>query len=208
MSPSPVIALDRLAAWLGRRRGNPTGRREKTSEYQLRMLHIFEPTKWLDAPELPSGFQLLSYTPEIEEPWIHLLDASREFGAWDKDVFAREMLRYLVPETAILATCRDRLVACCAAFSMEQYKPYAVLAYPLVLSEYRRRGLGRALILHTLYACQRLRYSGVILHTQAPRRSAILTYLSLGFVPDLTADAEAEMQWHRTLERFKRQDPR
>jgi len=156
--------------------------RRKISD-QIQMIRIFHEKEIFSKFDLNNSFHICHYLPCYLENWITLLNNSNEFGKWDKEQFNRKMLSYLILGTEVLLFDDKLLIGSCACFNLEEYKPYAVLAYPIVLNRYRNKGLGSFLINLTLEKSFELGYPGVLLHTQKYRKAAIKAYKKLGFVP-------------------------
>lgn len=169
------------------------------------MVYLFSLNEKIAPTTLDSGFRILFYRSGLEYEWLELLNTSGEFRHLDLDLLERDILSCLVPGSAVFVTFEDKIIGCSAAVHLKDYEPYAVLAYPVVLSEYRKHGLGSALIVETMNACHRAGYPGVILHTQAPRMAAIKTYLGLGFKPDVEKDWDAREQWRQVYESIEKQ---
>jgi mycothiol synthase len=168
---------------------------------QLRMERKFSIDEQLVLPGLHPDYRLLRYTPNCEEQWVQLINASGEFGIWNRDTLWTEMLSCLLPDGGILAAAGDRLVACSGAGFREEYDPYALLLWTAVLPEHRGKGLGLAVTAEALAVCQRAGYPGMILHTQDCRIPAIKTYLKLGFVPVTEGEPSAKQLWDSVLMR-------
>jgi GNAT superfamily N-acetyltransferase len=147
------------------------------------MVKVFSSSEPLLIPNLVSSYRLFKYSSEYKQQWIQLFNTSREFGHWNEDRFEEEMLEYLIPGSEFLLADQQKIIGSCAAFYLLDYQPYAVLAYPVVLQEYRNQGIGKFLILHTLVSCQDAGYPGVLLHTDDYRSAAVNVYLQLGFQP-------------------------
>ncbi len=155
--------------------------RRTKAHKNIRMKYLFEENCVIQLPDIDNSYQQYSYSPDIMEKWIELLNSNNEFGYWDKERFTEEMLKKLILGTEILLVSNNRLIGSCASFSLKEYEPYPVLAYPYVLPEFRNQGLGTFLIKKTLIECQRRGYPGVILNTQDYRVSALHVYQKIGF---------------------------
>jgi mycothiol synthase len=163
------------------------------------MLRLFRDEEEIAIPNLTGTFLFSVYSDVYKQQWIELLNSNNDFGYWDGARFSNEMLGNLAPGTEILAVDHDGLVGSSAAFSMREYLPYAVLAYPIVLTSYRGQGLGSYLIARTLASCQLAGYPGIILHTDDFRIPAIRSYLRLGFVPDTQTYPHTRERWNTVL---------
>lgn len=170
----------------------------------LQMKRVFTLEERFEFPPVDHDLELVPYAPEMERRWLDLLNTSREFRRWDLGRLRSRILNEMIPGSAYLAVRSDQPVGCCAATFSDQYKPYAVITYLLVLPDFRRRGLGSALVMSTLASCHRAGYPGVILHTTPQRTSAIATYLSLGFTPDVNVDCVNRQLWPDVLRNMRR----
>jgi mycothiol synthase len=167
----------------------------------LRMIRRLHKGELLEPARVPGPFRLALYAPGDEQAWIGLLNASGEFGAWGPSRLSAEILSTLLPDGGVFAVHGGRLIGCASACCMEQYRPWAILMYVVVLPEYRGRGLGQALVWETLRVCQRCGFPGMLLHTEAHRLAAVRSYFKLGFLPQLEAGAAGERQWEVVLRR-------
>lgn len=161
----------------------------------LRMSRKLHPDERLPPPTIAEPYRLRTYEPGAEDVWIDLLNASSEFGIWDRARLQREILATLLPGGGIFAVCEGRLIGCASVCSMPEYQPNAILMYVGLLPEHRGKGLGQALVWETLRVSQRLSYPAMILHTENHRHAAVRTYFQLGFLPQLAAGAADKKQW-------------
>jgi GNAT superfamily N-acetyltransferase len=150
----------------------------------IRMIYIFKEGSTIEIPSILNKYHYCRYQPKFERQWIDLLNNNHELGHWDEDRFLNEMLGNLLIGTETMLFDQEKLIGTCAAFSMESYKPYLVLAYPIVLPAYRNQGLGTFLVSKTLEICHFAGYPGIVLNTQHYRASAIKVYQKIGFTQD------------------------
>ena len=161
----------------------------------LRMSRKLHPDERLPPSTIAEPYCLRTYEPGAEDVWIDLLNASTEFGIWDRARLQREILATLLPGGGIFVTCEERLIGCASVCSMPEYRPNAILMYVALLPEHRGKGLGQALVWETLRVSQRLSYPAMILHTENHRHAAVRTYFQLGFLPQLAPGAADKKQW-------------
>jgi GNAT superfamily N-acetyltransferase len=167
----------------------------------LRMLRKLYRGEQLPPPPVQEPYRLLRHVPGDEEAWLELLNASGEFGCWNRDRLHDEIGATLLPEGGIFVARGNQLVGCAAACFMEQYQPYAILMYVTVLPEHQGKGLGQALVGETMRVAQRASFPGLLLHTENHRLAAVRTYFQLGFLPRLAEGAAGKRQWADVLSR-------
>jgi GNAT superfamily N-acetyltransferase len=168
----------------------------------LRMYRKLPAGELLPAPSLPGPYRLGCYRPGDESRWVELLNDSGEFGRWDAQRLAGELLSTLLHDGGIFLLHDGRLVGCASACAMSKFAPEATLMYVALLPEHRGKGLGQALVLETLRVCQRERCPGMHLQTENHRLAAVRSYFKLGFTPLAVAEGDAgRRQWAEVLER-------
>lgn len=170
-----------------------------TAPPQLRMIRLFE-SEPITLASLNRAYRVIGYSAEYRQKWIDLLNSNNDLGYWDNDRFTNELLANMVPDSEILVLDGEKLFGACTAFRLALYEPYAVLAYPIVQTSYRNKGVGTFLISQTLFRCQQAGFPGIILHTDDFRTHAIQAYLKLGFVPDLETSPETRERWQNFLD--------
>ncbi len=149
----------------------------------------------LPLPILAESYRLRTYQTGDEEAWLDLLNASAEFGAWNRDRLQREIVSTLLPDGGIFAVHEGRLIGCASVCFMKEYSPHAILMYVALLPEHRGKGLGQALVWQTLRVSQREKYPAMILHTENHRYAAVRSYVQLGFLPQLAEGVADQRQW-------------
>jgi GNAT superfamily N-acetyltransferase len=167
----------------------------------LRMLRKFHPGERLPPAAVLEPYRLLRAGPGDEGRWVDLLNASGEFGSWDRRRLHQEIGASLLAEGGVLAAEGDDLVGCASACFLDEHNPYAILMYVAVLPGRRGRGLGQALVWETMRIAQQERFPGMLLHTENHRLAAVRTYFQLGFLPRLGKGAAGERQWSDVLSR-------
>jgi mycothiol synthase len=170
-----------------------------TSTLLFRMHRKLHPDERLPSSPLPEPYRLRVYEAGGENAWLDLLNASAEFGAWNRDRLEREILSTLLPGGGIFAAHEGRLIGCASVCFMKEYSPNAILMYVALLPEHRGKGLGQALVWETLRVSQRERYPAMILHTENHRHAAVRTYFQLGFLPQLAEGVADKWQWATML---------
>jgi ribosomal protein S18 acetylase RimI-like enzyme len=168
---------------------------------QLRMLRKLDAGETLPPAAVSEPYRLRRHAPGDEDRWMELLNASGEFGAWDRRRLQEEMGASLLRDGCVFAEVGDQLVGCASACFLEPYGPYAILMYVAVLPAHRGQGLGRSLVWETLRVAQREKYPGMLLHTDPHRAAAIRTYFRLGFLPQFGKGAAGKRQWSGALAR-------
>lgn len=173
--------------------------RGRMTSPQLKMLYAFDQHTLLCSTALNPDYYLINYTLGKEEQWIQMLNDSQEFGVWNIDRLSQEILSCLLPAGGIFVMAGDKIVASAAACRIPQFSPNATLMYVVVLPEHRSQGLGQAVTLAALSACQLAGYPGMALCTDDHRLAAIKTYLKIGFVPTIGLDTKVKQRWATVL---------
>lgn len=157
------------------------GKRDSKS-VEIRMLRNFSDHNGISVPEPPKDFQLAGFSMKFAGELVDLLNVGNDLGHWDEERLQRDILADLIPGTGFLLFHHGELIGASAAVFLDLYKPYAVLAYPILHPAHRGSNLGYMLISNTMAECFCSGYPGILLHTQPHRKSAIRTYERLGFV--------------------------
>jgi ribosomal protein S18 acetylase RimI-like enzyme len=168
-----------------------------------RAAHLFMIRPNLDsipAPALPENFCLRTCRAGDEAAWLEII--RRSFGGeWPDDAFQRHMLseESFRPERLFFAvTAAGRPVAAAGAL---QKLPHGdrtgYLHMMAVLPEFRRRGLGTALLGQCLTYFREQGWRNAVLDTEVSRPEAISLYLANGFVP--APEIEADVASWRTV---------
>ena len=146
-------------------------------------------------PELPPGYVLRTYRANDLEPLAVTMRAAFEDESWtpeylrDTLVDAPDVLKIFVIEFEgkPVASASVRLIP--DKFPASGYVHW-VACHPA----HRRKGLGYAITLATLYEFVKLGCKDAVLETDDHRLPAIRTYRSLGFVEEHTAESHL-LRW-------------
>lgn len=143
------------------------------------------------APAFPEGFVLRPYAPGDEALWLEVVQESDPLQTADGDTFARtfagepaECARRLV----FLTAPDGRAVGTVAAWYGAA--GWGRVHWLMVRPDWRRRGLGRALLYWALRRLRELGHERAFLITEAGRLVALRLYLGAGFCPDPQSPAE------------------
>jgi len=179
----------------------------------------------ISAPELPAGFSLRACRAGDGAAWLDLV--SRSYGgAWPEDAFHRFMLSeesfrperlfFIVAESAgarpstaargALSEAGGRCVATAAALQKLFHGDRTGYVHMMAVApEYRRRGLGAALLRRCLLYFREQGWRDAALDTEASRLEAIRLYLAHGFAP--APEIEADLpRWRAALTALGRPD--
>ncbi|MGO8702453.1 MAG: GNAT family N-acetyltransferase [Candidatus Brocadiia bacterium] len=174
-------------------------------------LHLFMVRPSLDdvpAPILPENFSLRSCRAGDEAAWLDIIRRSYG-GDWPDDAFQRHMLseESFRPERLFFAvTDTGRPVATAGALKKLPHGDWTGYLHMLaVLPEFRRRGLGTALLRRCLVYFREQSWRDAVLDTEASRLEAIRVYLAGGFVPAPEIEEDVT-NWRAVLAAMGRPD--
>jgi len=152
-------------------------------------MHLFMVRPSLDhvpPPVLPENFSLRSCRAGDEAAWLDIIRRSYG-GDWPDDAFQRYMLseESFRPERLFFAvTETGRPVAAAGALKKLLHGDRTGYLHMLaVLPEFRRCGLGTALLRRCLICFREQGWRDAVLDTEVSRPEAIRLYLAAGFVP-------------------------
>lgn len=139
------------------------------------------------AAPLPPGYVLRPYRSGDGDTWRELQSSTGVYGSVSAELFGREFgdrVSDLV-ERIMFAEADGRAVAVSAAWfpSKDVAASAGRLHWVAVRPSHQRRGLGRALVINSLWRLRELGYSTAYLTTGAQNLPAISLYRSLGFEP-------------------------
>ena len=173
--------------------------------------HLFMVRPSLDdvpPPILPENFSLRSCRAGDEAAWLDIIRRSYG-GDWPDDAFQRHMLseESFRPERLFFAvTDTGRPVATAGALKKLPHGDRTGYLHMLaVLPEFRRRGLGTALLRRCLVYFREQSWRDAVLDTEASRREAIRVYLAGGFVPAPEIEEDVT-NWRAVLAAMGRPD--
>jgi len=151
-------------------------------------------------PVLPERFSLRTHRAGDEAAWLQIIRLSYG-GHWPDDAFQRHMLseESFQPERLIFVTAETgRPVAAAGALQkLVHGDRTGYLHMMAVLPEFRRRGLGTALLGQCLTYFREQGWRNAVLDTEVSRPEAISLYLANGFVP--APEIEADVASWRTV---------
>jgi len=171
---------------------------------QLKMRRPSAPVKELP---LPAGYryELYSGTREEIEDWKNICKNGLIRDGEDGDYWFQETILKragLHPEEDLffIVDDTDRRIATTAAVKLEDGTGYVHMVASL--PETRGKGLGHAMIRHTLSMIEARGVPYTHLTTDDYRLAAIKTYLDAGFLPVICEDPESDMteRWNKVLE--------
>jgi mycothiol synthase len=157
----------------------------------------------LPAPRaLPEGFALRAYAPGDEAAWARTLHENGELGDWDearvRAMIARDEPKMLLDGT-FFAVRGGELVATVCSLRHPSPTPGRDLlevGWVGVLPSARGHGLAYILSRHALAHWQPFVVGDAFILTDDWRVPAIVTYLRLGFRPEIVHPNQVE-RWHR-----------
>lgn len=150
---------------------------------------------------LPAGFRFVDEREVALETWLRLLNQDGEFGMITSASVQKEIKSVLIPNGAVFVAAGNEIVACASACTAARFHPDALMNYVLVRSDYRGRGLGRAVSREAMRRARDHGYGGMVLQTDDQRESALKMYLSLGFDPVIGDTPEITARWAAILAR-------
>ena len=176
-----------------------------------RAAHLFMVRPSLDfipPPVLPENFSLRSCRAGDEAAWLDIIRRSYG-GDWPDDAFQRHMLseESFRPERLFfVVTEAGRPIAAAGALrKLLHGDRTGYLHMMAVLPEFRRRGLGTALLRRCLIYFREQGWRNAALDTEVSRPEAIALYLANGFVP--TPEIEEDVtNWRAILATMGRSD--
>ena len=176
-----------------------------------RTAHLFMVRPSLDdvGPSTPpASFSLRSWSAGDEVAWLDIIRRSYG-GHWPDDAFERHMLseESFQPERLFFAvTENSRLVGAAAALQKLPHGDRTGYIHMMaVLPEFRRRGVGTALLRRCLLYFREQGWRSAVLETEASRPEAIALYLANGFLPAPEIEEDVA-NWRAILNAVKRPD--
>jgi ribosomal protein S18 acetylase RimI-like enzyme len=159
-------------------------------------------------PVLPENFSLRSCRAGDEAAWLDIIRRSYG-GDWPDDAFQRYMLseESFRPERLFFAvTETGRPVAAAGALKKLLHGDRTGYLHMMaVLPEFRRRGLGTALLRRCLIYFREQGWRDAVLDTEVSRPEAIRLYLAGGFVPAPEIEEDVT-NWRAVLAAMGRSD--
>jgi ribosomal protein S18 acetylase RimI-like enzyme len=176
-----------------------------------RAAHLFMVRPSLDhvpPPMPPANFSLRSCRAGDETAWLDIIRRSYG-GDWPDDAFQRHMLseESFRPERLFFAVTEAGCpVATAGALQkLVHGDRTGYLHMMAVLPEFRRRGLGTALLRRCLICFREQGWRNAVLDTEASRPEAIALYLANGFAPAPEIEEDVA-NWRAILVALKRPD--
>jgi GNAT superfamily N-acetyltransferase len=149
-------------------------------------------------PGVPAGYRLRTFIQGDETSWARVETAAGEFPSEvsAREHFAAEFGPYLgemADRCLFLESDRDGIVGTTTAWRDPAFRgmDYGRLHWVAVTPAHQGRGLGRLLVVKALVLLRRW-HERAYLTTQTTSWIGVHLYLSLGFVPFLTAPEQAE----------------
>ena len=174
-------------------------------------MHLFMVRPNLDhvpPPVLPENFSLRSSRAGDEAAWLDIIRRSYG-GDWPEDAFQRHMLseESFRPERLLfIAEAGGHPVATAGALQkLIHGDRTGYLHMMAVLPEFRRRGLGTALLRRCLIYFREQGWRDAALDTEVSRPEAVRLYLANGFVPAPEIEADVT-NWRAALIGLGRSD--
>ena len=174
-------------------------------------MHLFMVRPSLDdvpPPALPEDFSLRSCRAGDEAAWLGIIRRSYG-GDWLEDAFQRHILseESFRPERLFFAVREGgRPVATAGAIQKLVHGDRTGYVHMMaVLPEFRRRGLGTALLRRCLVCFREQGWRDAALDTEVSRLEAIRLYLANGFVPKPEIEEDVA-KWRAVLGTLGRPD--
>ena len=158
-------------------------------------------------PALPEGFLLRTWRPGDEAQWLEVIEAGYG-GGWDAGTFDRCIRSdpAFRPEALFVVEQGGRLVGVAGAFQkLIHGDRTGYLHMMAVLPEFRRRGLGTALLRKCLIYFREQGWRDAALDTEGSRAEAIRLYLAHGFEPAPEIEPDVR-HWRAILAALGRPD--
>jgi mycothiol synthase len=159
-------------------------------------------------PALPERFGLRSSGAGDETAWLEVIRRSYG-GDWPEDAFQRHLLseESFRPERLffVVTEAGPPVATACALQKLWHGDRTGYLHMMAVLPEFRRRGLGTALLRRCLIYFRDQGWRDAVLDTEASRLEAIGLYLANGFVPAPEIEADVA-NWRAVLAALNRPD--
>lgn len=151
---------------------------------------------------LPNGFHLRAYAPGDEAAWARLLHENRQLGDWHeariRDMIARDQPKLLLEGTFFIESGGKLVATACTMRHPAPRPDRELLEIGWVGVAERARGQGLAYILsrHILAYWQARVAADFFILTDDWRVPAVVTYLKLGFRPEIVHPSHVE-RWRR-----------
>ncbi len=162
---------------------------------QAKVLHLYRVLHRCPRPRPLPGVEVRPLRPEDVEAWLALFEQAFQgleppVRRWNRDDFRRHLSAkpWWVPEHCLLAWTRQggasRLLGSVvlAVYSLPETRLGAV-HWLMVAPEFRRRGLGRALLAHLEHLAWNQGVRLLRVETHACWKEAVAFYRRLGYVP-------------------------
>lgn len=165
------------------------------------------------ARALPEGYHYEMYqgTQEQIQDWIEICATGQLLAQNNYAEFERLILNYpdLVPEEDVffVVDASGKRVATSAGVCESNGEGYVHMVG--ALPECRGKGIGHAMLFHSLELCEKKGCNKFVLTTDDFRLAAIKTYLDAGFVPVIYFDADSDMRarWDAVIEKMNYPTP-
>jgi ribosomal protein S18 acetylase RimI-like enzyme len=172
-----------------------------------RIAHLFMRRADLDRvpePVLPPGpFSLRTYRPGDEKAWLEIIRGAYG-GEWGDDAFERCVRsdEAFLPERLFFVTWNGRPIGTAGAFQKLFHGDRTGYVHMMaVLPDFRKRGLGAALLNACLSYFSAQGWRDAVLDTESARVEAIRLYLRNGFSPFAEIPGD-EARWADVLRRI------
>jgi mycothiol synthase len=139
----------------------------------------------LPALSIPTPYQLRVAGPEEADTLARLLSEAYEDPNWAREKIFSEFLDNPSVPTTFAIMHGGTAYACASAKRHPDFDGVGYVHYVAALPKAPVRGLGFQVTLAVLHEFARWGCPGAVLHTDDFRLPAIVTYLRLGFQPDL-----------------------
>ncbi len=174
---------------------------------QLRLRRALEAPLAPERP-LPQDFAVRAYVAGDEAAWAGVLHKNEQLGDWDearvRAMIARDEPR-LLPEGTFFAVRDGELVATACSLRHRSPTPgrdLLEIGWVGVVPSARGHGLAYTLSRHILAYWQQRVAGDLFILTDDWRVAAIVTYLRLGFRPEIVHPNQVE-RWHTLALRFE-----
>lgn len=179
------------------------GKKSKPKAIKLRMTQSLVNRNIIYNPIMLNDFSIVCNAADRQDEWVNLLNDCGEFGSWNMEKLNQEIIANLLPHAGVFVEHKGKVVACSAICDYEEYRPYATGMYIVVLNEFRKYGLGQAMLHKWSVIASENGYNGVLIHTDHMRDSAIRLYLKMGYEPFYGLSGKSDDFWKANLTRLK-----
>ncbi|PCJ63262.1 MAG: hypothetical protein COA79_00205 [Planctomycetota bacterium] len=152
------------------------------------------------------GYHWKWYSKGDEISWLNIQTASEPFIKMNEELYIKEFQKMyddLCMRQGFLLNGQNEYVGTGTAwFDQYKFKEFGRVHWIALNPSEQGRGLSKLIVQETLLKLKELRYKSSYLYTSSNRIAAIKTYLSFGFLPDLTTE-EYLVAWDEYLEHVK-----